>query len=123
MKKGALQRTYVRSCNFRKEINFKNYLRKVAFALIFIQAFDNFRVLGHASNFGNFEITEINNRFMCLGGCDHLKVRMLRRRGYLKNMQECTRGRGSQGGRGPKIDKLSARTFEWPPRGKLKTIM
>ena len=45
-----------------------------------------FRCIKHISNAGDFEITEINNIFKCLGGLDELKVRTLRGRGYLEKI-------------------------------------
>ena len=46
------------------------------------------------SNVANFELTEINDVFKCLGGVDKLKVRTLRGGGYLENVRKRTRGGG-----------------------------
>ena len=56
-----------------------------------------FRVLEFVSNLANFGITEINNRFKRLEGrgCDDLKVRTLRKRGCLNNVQKRTKGEGA----------------------------
>ena len=51
-----------------------------------------FRVLGYVSHSANVETTEINNIDKCLGG-DDLNVCTLRGRGYLENVQTCTRGK------------------------------
>ena len=54
-----------------------------------------FRFIRCVSNSANFDITEINNGSKCLGGgFDDLKVRTLRGRGFLENVQKCARREG-----------------------------
>ena len=50
----------------------------------------------YVSNVENFELTEVSNIFNCLGGFGELKVRTLRGREYLKNVQRGTKGKGSK---------------------------
>ena len=55
----------------------------------------------YLSHVAKFELTEINNIFKFLGEFDKLKVRTLRRRGYLENVKKRT---------GPIIDEIE-RTY------------
>ena len=71
-REGAVQRMYTFSCNLK-------IVHAIWHSHLFLyKHLTSFRVLGYASNFANFEITEINNSNKCLGsGCDELKVQTL----------------------------------------------
>ena len=67
--------------------------RKTALSIIiFTQICCNFGDIRYVSNVANFELTEINNIFKCLGGFNELKVRTLRGREYLENVRKRTMG-------------------------------